>query len=300
VSALPTAGRLFERFPRFLRRHQLMRAWMAFTGEDPVQLVRIRGDSFGHADMSDGFLRLIVIDGDFEVEFFALADRLLERGGTFLDVGANYGLLSFGLAGRHGDRVGFHLFEPNPKLLGAIERTAKLYPSMRLTLNPVAIGEEDGAVRFFFDACQSGASHISEGEGDTEVRCLRIDTYLHERGIERVDMLKLDVEGYELHALRGAAEALKAKAIRAVYFEYFEKWLLRVGPPRELIEFLDQCGYETCFIRGNDVAARGGYTATIAAGVAGAGVRALPVRGHAMPPMTDLLAVPKESLAHGR
>jgi hypothetical protein len=52
-SLLPTTAQLFERLPRVLRRHRLMKTWMALTGEDPLQLVRIREGHFGYADMSD-------------------------------------------------------------------------------------------------------------------------------------------------------------------------------------------------------------------------------------------------------
>src|SRR6266478_8177465 len=107
---LPQAATIFEKLPRVLRRHRLMKAWMRLTGEDPVQLVRIRDDARGYADLSDGFLRLIVIDSDYEKDFFRVADALLQEGGEFLDVGANHGLLSFGLARKHADRVRFHLF----------------------------------------------------------------------------------------------------------------------------------------------------------------------------------------------
>ena len=71
---------------------------MWLTGQDPVQLVRIRDQSFGYADMRDGFLRLIVIEGEFEPNFFRIADKVLSDGGVFFDVGANYGLLSLDLA----------------------------------------------------------------------------------------------------------------------------------------------------------------------------------------------------------
>ena len=91
---LPTAAKLFERLPRFLRRHRLMKGWLRVTGEDPLQLVRIRDDTFGYADMRNGFMRLIVIEDDFEKEFFSIADAFLERGGVFIDVGANHGLLT--------------------------------------------------------------------------------------------------------------------------------------------------------------------------------------------------------------
>src|SRR5580704_16065462 len=136
---LPKAAGLFERLPRTMRRHRLMKAWMRLTGEDPVQLVRIRDDALGYADLSDGFLRLIVIEGEFEKEFFRVADALLQHGGAFLDVGANHGLLSFGLARKLDGLVRFHMFEPNSKLLKSIRKSLKLYPSMMTEVNPVAV-----------------------------------------------------------------------------------------------------------------------------------------------------------------
>jgi hypothetical protein len=156
-----------------------MTAWMQLTGEEPLQLVRIRDESYGYADLSDGFLRLIVIEGDFERDFFNLADALLAKGGVVLDVGANHGLLSFGLAGRHGDKVEFHLFEPNPGLVASIERSRALYPSMRCKVNAAAVSEREGVVSFLVDHKQTGASHIAD-EGGERVASITLDGYLAE------------------------------------------------------------------------------------------------------------------------
>ena len=292
---LPTAAALVEKLPRPLRRHRLMTAWMRLTGEDPLQLVRIRGDAFGYADMSDGFLRLIPIDGGYDDDFFRVADALLDRGGHFLDVGANYGLLSFGLAAKLADRVRFHLFEPIPRLVEAIERTRILYPRMRASVVAAAVTDYDGDASFAVAEEQTGRSHI-DPSGGLKTRCLRLDSYLAEAGIPEAALLKLDVEGYELPALRGAASALERRAIRAIYFEYFEKYLVRVGPPSDLIAYLDTAGYEVCFCRGYDLENAGGPTHTLATGLAGHGLPLTPVRGRPLPAMTDLFAAPKEHL----
>jgi FkbM family methyltransferase len=293
--SLPTAATLVERLPRVLRRHRLMTTWMRLTGEDPLQLVRIRNGSFGYADMSDGFLRLIVIDGGFESDFFRIADMLLAGGGTIFDVGANHGLLSFGMAGKRGGRIDFHLFEPIPRLVASIEKTRALYPDMRLTLNHAAVADHDGEVAFDVAEEETGRSHI-DADGQLKVECLTLDSYLARTGVAEVDLLKLDVEGYELSVLRGAADALQRRAIKAIYFEYFEKFLIRVAPPDELIAFLDGAGYEVCFCRQHDLERVGGGTHTLAAGLPGHGLPMTLVRGHVRPPMTDLLAVPKERL----
>jgi FkbM family methyltransferase len=292
---LPTAAALVEKLPRPLRRHRLMTTWMRLTGEDPLQLVRIRDDAYAYADMSDGFLRLIPIEGSYDDDFFRVADAVLERGGEFLDVGANYGLLSFGLAARLADRVRFHLFEPIPRLLAAIEKTRGLYPRMQARVIAAAVTDYDGEASFAVAEEQTGRSHI-DPSGTLKTRCLRLDSYLAETGIADVALLKLDVEGYELPALRGAAAALARRAVGAIYFEYFEKYLVRVGPPRELIGYLDAAGYEACFCREYDLANAGGATHTPVPGLAGHGLPLTPVRGHTLPAMTDLFAAPKEHL----
>lgn len=293
---LPTAASVFEKLPRTLRRHRLMIWWMKLTGEDCLQLVRIRNDAKGYADLSDAFLRLIVIDGDYESDFFRIADALLQAGGNFLDVGANHGLLSFGLAAKFDKRVRFHLFEPNPKLIASIEKTLKLYPTITPEISNVAVSDVDGTVQFWVDQNQTGASHITES-GGTAVHAIKLDTYLKCTNLSQVALLKLDVEGYELNALRGAESALRNRQICAVYFEYFEKYLIRVTQPSKLIEYLDSLSYEICFCRMCDLENNNGRpVVTLSDGLPGHGLPLISVRGCRVPPMTDLIAIPRENL----
>ena len=158
----------------------------------------------------------------------------------------------------------------------------------------MAVSDHLDGVSFLVDDRQSGASHITE-RGGVRVPSITIDCYLQRANIDFVDLMKMDIEGYELSAIRGAQASLQARRIRAIYFEYFEKYLVRVGPPSELLTLLDELNYEVCFCRENDLAARGGASYTIRSDLTGQGIALRPVRGHVMPPMTDLLAVPKEN-----
>jgi len=293
---LPTAAQLFTSLPRPLRRHRLMRAWMAMTRESPLQLVRLREGAYGYTDLSDGFQRLIVVEGGFDHHLLGMADRFLAEGGVFLDVGANHGLVSFGLAARHSGRVEFHLFEPNAHLHTAIAMSRQLYPDMRFHLAPFAVSDHDGTVSFTVVADQTGVSHI-DPQGLNTVRAVKLDSYLDEAAIDDVTFMKVDIEGFELTALRGARASLEARRIKAVYFEYCERWLARDQGAAALLSYLEEVGYEACFCRPWDVKRAGGAPQPLRSGLAGHGTPLTPVAGHALPPETDLLAVPKEHLA---
>ncbi|MES2471742.1 MAG: FkbM family methyltransferase, partial [Pseudomonadota bacterium] len=276
-SFLPSAAQLFEKLPRALRRHRLITGWMALTGENPLQLVRIRDRAFGFADLRDGFLRLIVIEGDFETDFFRIADALLARGGTFLDVGANHGLLSLGLADRWRDKVAFHLFEPNEELRDSFARSQALYPGMQVTLNPYAVSDKPGTLQIHFQPGHLGMSHVVP-EGGVSIRAIRLDDYLAEKSIDSVELMKIDIEGFELAGLKGADAALGRQAIKAIYFEYCEKWLRRHHPPAELLEYLKSRGYEPCLVRECDLAQRGA-SHRLRDDIAGAGLLLRPLGG---------------------
>jgi FkbM family methyltransferase len=116
---------------------------------------------------------------------------------------------------------------------------------MRLKLNQIAVLDVEGAVFLEIDQAHSGASHVSTKDQGLQVACVTIDSYIEKSGISNVELLKLDTEGFELSALRGARASLEERKIKAVYVEYCEKWLGRVAPPAELLKFLNSVGFET-------------------------------------------------------
>lgn len=208
-------------------------------------------------------------------------------------MGANYGLLSFGLAPKFSERVRFHLFEPNRRLVSAIRRSAELYPKMQITVNADAVSDHNGVVQFAIDEEQSGASHICPENG-VPFPSISLDDYLKKNALPEVTLLKLDVEGHELTALRGAAEALQSHAIKAVYFEYFEKWLRRIQPPEHLLDFLESFGYAVYFCREANLQDYGGPTHTLLRGVPRHGIPLRPIERGKLPAMTDLIALPAQ------
>jgi FkbM family methyltransferase len=285
---VPTAARVFSRLPRFFRRHRLICGWMRLTGEDPIQLVHIIEGVEGYADLREGTLRLLVIDGDFEREFFELARLLLPRNGVFFDVGANFGLMSLGVAGAIAPGGSLHVFEPNPFLIPVLKRSFDRLSFERFYLNGCAVSECSGTVTMQFNPRHTGASFVTAYGGVT-VPSIRLDDYIQEKQISRVDLLKLDVEGFELPALRGMQRSLASGVVRTLYFEFNPEWLARNCRPEELLQFLADCGFTLFFCRKHDFERLGRMPQRVRA--VSTYLPLLPLPAGEVPEDTDLLAV---------
>lgn len=94
--------------------------------------------------------------------------------------------------------------------------------------NQTAVGAEDGEVTFYTGAassrCSVHSSESTQGEGHT-VQMTTLGSYCHHHTIGRIDYLKIDTEGHDLHVLRGAAELIAEARVSIAQFEYNDVWV---------------------------------------------------------------------------
>lgn len=114
-----------------------------------------------------------------------------------VDVGAHVGFWSYYLALFF---QGVHAFEPSELFAFCFERNVR---AKNVNLHRVALGEEEASVQIETVADNTGATHVVPGAAGS-VRMRRLDDYK----LENVDLLKVDVEGYERRVLAGARETL--------------------------------------------------------------------------------------------
>ena len=81
--------------------------------------------------------------------------------------------------------------------------------------------------------------HKGEAEGH-HIRLTRLDDFLPERDISRVDLLKIDTEGHEMAVLRGAERAIRSGAVRAIHFEFNEMNVFSRSFFRDFLDFLPE------------------------------------------------------------
>ncbi len=254
---MPVFQSLVRALPEPLRRHCLLRAAARIAPGLRVVPVRFNGRGVACVDLLDGEGRQIFRNASFEPEFFTLAEALLppERA-VFWDVGANFGLCTFGLlAGRPEGTVEAHLFEANPHVVGILRRSLALHPGAGLRLTHGCVTEAPGTSRLCFDVEHLGGGHVDAGGSGTEVPNVRLDDYGEATlgGDGRVDLLKMDIEGCEPAAFAGAAKLLASGRVRAVYVEVSAENLARLGrTPEDTLRPLREAGFELFWCKDED------------------------------------------------
>ena len=182
---------------------------------------------------------------------------LAERGSRLrlLDVGALHGL--FALAFIHGRPQARALaIDPSPVAIEVLESNLRLNPGCRIEPLPVAVGSRPGVLRM--QPCWHHLEAVPEGatsEGAVEVPLTTIDCLCGERGFAP-DLVKIDVEGYELEVLKGARETL-SRCRPLLFLELHPDRLAALGSSTvEVVELLGRLGYDLLQVAGGSIAAK--------------------------------------------
>ncbi len=139
--------------------------------------------------------------------------------GVVLDVGANSGLFALAAAAAGAGEV--HAFEPLPRVHAILAENFAGNPQLPLHAWPVAVGAVDGVADLFDPGGEAPSSASLSPEFAAEhfdavpvrqVDVVSIDSFCSQHGIDRVDLIKIDVEGYEVNALRGMRRIVAASS----------------------------------------------------------------------------------------
>ena len=174
-----------------------------------------------------------------------LLRRHLPPGSVAVDAGANIGIYSEFLSHCVGPTGRIHSFEPDPHNFARLHAALSETPNVRL--NKLALSDRTGESTLYVsdDLNVDHRAYPTEGEPRREVaiRSVRLDGYFHPG--ERVDLLKLDIQGFELHALRGSEQILRENPKIKLLFEFWPYGLKQAGASGEdLVSHLRDRGFE--------------------------------------------------------
>jgi FkbM family methyltransferase len=144
--------------------------------------------------------------GTYERHMQQLFRECIRPGATIFDVGANAGFFTLLASKLAGDSGRVYAFEPLPRNLDFLERHIRLNEIANVHVGALAITATSGEAHFR-SAPHASMGGLSEG-GNLRVITASLDDLIASGRAARPDFIKMDIEGAESNALRGAAELL--------------------------------------------------------------------------------------------
>lgn len=180
-----------------------------------------------------------------EQRFFA---EHVEPGMVVLDVGANVGFYTIRFADRVGPGGRVHAFEPDPLSFEILSERAARRGNVEVTRT--AVGDHAGKITLYCSRTNRAdnrvhPSHEGSEKGEAvEVPLTTLDDYCAARGIERIDAVKMDVQGAEVAALRGFARTLARTKPAWMLVEFSPEHLRGAGSdPKDFWVILEDLGF---------------------------------------------------------
>ena len=196
-----------------------------------------------------GVAKLIYAFRDNYEPELAYLERVLSPGKVFVDAGANFGiytLLASKIVGEAGRVISF---EPSSRVFPVLRRNITLNGFKNVLAFPIALTDKPGRARLYYhsavgcDSLGKDASFEPDAHAE-EIGTESLDTVLEQTSVGRVDVIKMDVQGAEELALRGANEIVSSMR-PIVIFEFFPEGAISLGlSPNGPWDFLEGHGYE--------------------------------------------------------
>lgn len=178
-----------------------------------------------------------------ETRFFLSAIR---PGMTFLDIGANVGYYTALALARIGPKGRVIAVEPDPEAFGYLQRTVAANGEDRTTVVNKGLAEAPSTLRLYRNLSNRGDNRFYANDlanGYLEVEVARADDLLAGLGIQRVDFIKMDVQGFEGHVLSGLERTIRNSNSLVMLSEFWPWGLGEAGSqPLEVLARLDRLG----------------------------------------------------------
>lgn len=181
-------------------------------------------------------------------------ELLIKEGGTVIDVGANMGLYTLFMSRLVGKEGVVYSLEPISFVYKLLENNKKLSSISNIILNRVAVSNYCGNMKLLLNA-QSGLTsqrQTMRGEGiigEEIVECVTLDKFMSANNINRVDFLKIDVEGSEKDVLEGCKKLLEEQKDLILMVELDkENDEINGNLRKEVVDRMYKIGYEAWII----------------------------------------------------
>ena len=238
---------------------------MSLSGRPDISIYKRDGIQW-ELDLRQGIDFAIFLQGGFEPSTLREYGRLVNEGDTVFDIGANIGAHTLPLAklvGRHGVVAAFeptdYAFEKLRRNLGLNPILAHRVTAVQALLVGSAEDQKPDAIPSSWSLIEPSLSenihpvHKGTYNSLSGAKVIQLDQWVEENNIDRLDFVKIDVDGFEVDVLEGARKTLKR--FRPQIMMEFAPYVFRERGRtfNELITFLRQEGYHAREVHGKVV-----------------------------------------------
>lgn len=186
----------------------------------------------------------------FEINELKFIKNLLSNDAVFIDIGSNIGMYSLVVASSS-STIKVHAFDPIKLNNALLTSSIEINGLENIVVNETCVGNYDGFIGFSV-ASDSAYSSIHDSGRKSELKkitlpIVKLDTYVAKMKLQRIDFIKIDVEGAEMMVIEGANELFSNLSLRPkmMMVELCDKNLRAFNTSvNEIVIFLDDLNYK--------------------------------------------------------
>ena len=195
-------------------------------------------------DSLDWIGKSIYYYGEYEAGTLLVFKDFLHAGDVFLDVGAYIGFHTCVVAKFVGESGFAYAIEPNPEIYKILLTNIRINKLTNISPLKIALGAEESEARIYdYDRANRGSASLIRPQGINEesgklVRVATIDRLIENEQLRVPNLIKIDVEGFELEVLKGAKILLEGSQAPMLCVEYSNLLPKYRGTARDIYTFI--------------------------------------------------------------
>jgi len=177
--------------------------------------------------------------GMYEPEVIEYFCDYLKDGMTVVDIGANIGFLSLVIADLVGAQGKVIAYEPHPETYSELCSNIALNDYHNITTVQAAISSQSGTLNLYTSSDHAFNTIVpQDASTEIEAKCQTLDESLEELGIQKCDLIKMDIEGGELFAIQGMKKTLDRNPRLCLLVEMHNSQIRNLGgDPDDIFDF---------------------------------------------------------------
>jgi|SRR3972149_1725492 len=185
-----------------------------------------------------------VKESHFEANTVKLFAETVKPEMIVIDIGAYVGYFTLLAARRVGANGKVYAFEPEPKTYRFLKRNICLNEYKNVITVPKAVSNQSGTVKLYINSSDASMTSLFRRKGShkaIEIECTTIDDFFHE---QRVDVVKMDIEGAEPYALEGIRNTIERNPNLVLFVELNPVALKEAGSTSDKLKcMLEDLGF---------------------------------------------------------